>query len=208
MDEFEPWAKYPGLTKGRLSAVASLMRDVRDTALSVHEPDAGDNAWSLGCRVYARTCFTLRRQSEANDWLDVLQEAEALRFTFSIGRVPLKFYRGDVGDAPGHCRVVSDAESAAQQLLLDLGEIALDDRLLRLAVTTDTQGRTLGVVLAEMDKTGRVTGQYSIPFDDDGQNAVPALSPGIDPGPPPLTIRNVGDNVGEERQPRRERNAG
>ena len=184
------------------------MRGVRDTALSVHEPDAGDNAWSLGCRIYARTCFTLRRQSEANDWLDVLQEAEALRFTFSIGRVPLKFYRGDVGDAPGHCRVVSDAESAAQQLLLDLGEIALDDRLLRLAVTTDTQGRTLGVVLAEMDKTGRVTGQYSIPFDDDVQNAVPALSPGIDPGPPPLTIRNVGDNVGEERQPRRERNAG
>jgi hypothetical protein len=208
MDDFEPWAKYPGLTKKRLSAVASFMRDARNGAIPLHDPNSGDSAWSLGCRIYARTCFALRKQSEINDWLSVLQESEALRFTFSIGRVPLKFYRGDVGDAPGHCKVISDAESAARQLLLDLGEIALDDLLLRLVVKTDLQGRTIGVVLTELDNAGRLTGQYSIPFDDDGQSALPALSPGIDPGPPPLTIRTDGAHAGEERQPRRERNAG
>jgi len=207
MDQnFEPWAKYPALTKQRLSAIAVAMRDVRDQTVPLHDVAAGDNAWSLGCRIYARTLFALRRASETREWLTILPESEALRFTFAIGGVPLKFYRGDVEDAPGHCRIISEAESLARQLLLDLEGIAIEDRLLRLVVDTNAEGSTLSVTLIEMDKSGRLTGRYSIPFDADGERAISILPPGVDPGPP--SIRPLASIDQDEEKKRGERNAG
>jgi hypothetical protein len=205
MDDFEPWVKYPALTKKRLSLVAATMRDVRDATVLLHDTDSGDNAWSLGCRVYARTCFTLRRSAGQFDWLSVLHENEALRFTFAVGGVPLKFYRGDIEGAPGHCKVMSDAEAAAKQLLLDLGEIRDDGRLLRLVVAAGSDGRTLNVTLTELDKTGRLTGKYVIPFDAES-DTLPALPPAVDPGPPPIQPLRQADTGGQQK--RREGNGG
>jgi hypothetical protein len=81
MDDFIPWIKYPALTQKRLVWVAVKMRDARDGAAELHDPKSGDNAWSLGCRVYARTCFMFRKSAEGLDWLEVIKENEALRFT-------------------------------------------------------------------------------------------------------------------------------
>ena len=183
--DFKPWAKHPALTEQRLATVAAIMRDVRNKAADLHDAAEGDNAWSRGCRVYARTCFALRRSAAEFDWLSVLPESEALRFTFAVGRVPLKFYRGDASDAPGHCKIMSDAEAAAQQLLLDLGEIPDDGHLLRLVVESDSEGRTLTVTLIELDKAGALTGKYVIPSIS-GTDVIPALARGIDPGPPQI----------------------
>jgi hypothetical protein len=207
MDDFafEPWVKYPPLTKKRLSVIGVLIRDTRDKTVLLHEPEEGDNAWSLGCRVYARTCAQFRKASTQFDWLSILQESKALRFTFAAGGVPLKFYRGDVGDAPGRCKVISDAEAAAQQLLFDLGELQDDDRLLRLVVEADSDGKTTTVTLAELDKSGRLTGKYVIPFDVEA-DALPALPPAVDPGPPPIMPLPQKDANQEEK--RREGNVG
>jgi hypothetical protein len=206
MIDFEPWLKYPGLTRERLSSVAVVMRQVRDNAVLLHDPAGGDSQWSLGCRVYARTCFTLREFAKKHDWLAVVEENEALRFTFSIGRVPLKFYRGDVEDAPGHCRVISEAESIARQLLLDLDGIAVEDRLLRLVVAVSGDGQTQSVTLTELEKGGALTGKFVIPFDEEFADTRTILPPGVDPGPPPIQPRDRISNEEENRDKRKERN--
>jgi len=207
MHDFEPWMKYPPLTRQRLSALAGVMREVREKAVPLHDPHAGDNPWSLGCRIYARTCFALREFSAKHDWLAILPENEALRFTFSIGRVPLKFYRGDVGDAPGHCKVLSDAEALAKQLLLDLEGIEVGDRLLRLVVAgKDVEGQAVSVILTELDKGGKLTGKYLIPFDADEGTALSMLAPGIDPGPPSVQPLPQAGGASEQQDKRRKRN--
>ena len=58
MSNFEPWQKYPDLTRDRLSVIATIIRDVRHRCVMLHEPDEGDGPWSLGCRAYEETRAT------------------------------------------------------------------------------------------------------------------------------------------------------
>src|SRR5277367_815151 len=98
---FEPWLYYPSLTKERLVAVATLMRAARDGAVLLHDPEAGDTRWSLGCRIYDRIRGQIRKARLAMLWLSVIPESHPLRFTFTIGDLPLKFYKGEAEDVPG-----------------------------------------------------------------------------------------------------------
>src|SRR6267378_5374948 len=92
---FEPWTKYPSLTQDRLIIVANLIRDVRHEAVLAHEPGRGDTNWGLGTRVYERTCFKLTSVApEYSEWLFILPETKGLQFSFAIGSVPFRFYRG------------------------------------------------------------------------------------------------------------------
>src|SRR5271168_3176404 len=100
-DTFEPWPKYPPLEKDRLIAIANILQTVRHEAVLLHEPGAGDNPWSLGCRVYVRECHAVRAAAQRYPWLTILNEAETLRFTFAIGTIPVRFYTGDAEAAPG-----------------------------------------------------------------------------------------------------------
>jgi hypothetical protein len=96
----------------------------------------------------------------------------------------LKFYRGDAAD--GHCKIISDAEEAAKQLALDLGQLPDGEHLLRLVVATSDSGRMSNVTLIELDKNNKLTGRYIIPFHAD-TGTLPALPPPVDQGPPPIT---------------------
>ena len=63
MSNFEPWRKYPDLTRDRLSVIATMIRDVRHGCVLLHDPDEGDGPWSLGCRAYERICLAIRKAS-------------------------------------------------------------------------------------------------------------------------------------------------
>lgn len=78
MNEFEPWSTCLSLTPDRLSIVGAILRRVRHDAIDLHEPLAGDCPWSLGCRIYSRTCFALREAAAKYDWLTIVDEAEQL----------------------------------------------------------------------------------------------------------------------------------
>jgi hypothetical protein len=78
---FKPWIAYPPLTEVRLSAIATILRDVRQEAVAKHEPDSGDSEWSLGCRIYSRSCFAIKQAAKSYDWLTILPELEVLRFS-------------------------------------------------------------------------------------------------------------------------------
>jgi hypothetical protein len=173
MDTFDPWTKYPPLEKGRLTAIAKILQTVRHEAVLLHEPGAGDNEWSLGCRVYARECHAVRIAAEKYSWLTILPEAEPLRFTFAIGTIPIRFYR-------------TFAELHQQQLALQIDGLRLVDRVLRLAVEIDATGEVENVILVELDTAGNVTETYRISLDGDAGKVTPLQPKPVELGPPQI----------------------
>jgi hypothetical protein len=166
---FDPWLYYPSLTKERLVAVATLMRDARDGAVLLHDPEAGDTRWSLGCRIYDRIRAHIRRSRLAMPWLSVIPESHPLRFTFTIGDLPLKFYKGEAEDVPGKFLVGSFAELRQMKLVFGPRD-AQSTQLLRIAVEPDASGNTSAVSLVEVEESGEAARIYEIPLD--AQNVV------------------------------------
>jgi hypothetical protein len=202
MDTFEPWEKYPPLEKDRLMAVAKILQNVRHDAVLLHEPGAGDNEWSLGCRVYARECHAVRAAAEKHKWLTILPEAESLRFTFAIGTIPIRFYRGGATDVPGHYLQHTFAELHQQQLALKIDGLRLVDHVLRLAVEIDATGEVENVILVESDTGGTITETYRIPLDDEAGKVTPLQLKPVDLGPPPVEPLAAEESEAEKKNAR------
>jgi len=139
------------------------MRDARDGAVLLHDPEAGDSRWSLGCRIYDRIMAQIRRASLTTPWLTILPETQTLRFTFAIGPLPSKFYKGDADDVPGKFLVRSFAELRQLKLAFE-SEGVQATHLLRIAVEPDSSGNTSTVTLVEVEESGRATRTYEIPL--------------------------------------------
>ena len=162
MNTFEPWVKYPPLQHERLSEIASIIRKARRGALLLHDAAEGDNAWSLGCRMYVRTCHALKVAAARLDWLTIVPEAQALRFTFAIGSVPLRFYKGPADETPNRYLETTYAELNQQQMAFEFEGLPCLDRVVRIAVETDVSGDVSQVSLVELEEFGTITGLYRI----------------------------------------------
>jgi hypothetical protein len=185
-----PWEKYPELTMERLSLIGSIIRETREDVATLHDPQSGDGPWGFGCRAYERTCFAIEKATEKNSWLTIVKDTEKLlRFTFAIGHVPFRFYRGDPEDPPSRFLAVSYPELRETQLALDLGVAVPSDGGLRIAIETDVTGRASTISVVEMDLSRTVTGVYSIPAEVE-RRAVPLRAKPVDTPAPvvePLT---------------------
>ena len=162
-ETFLPWDFYPDLTKDNLGTVAGIMRDVREKAVDVFDPDEGDSTWSLGCTIYSRTLKKMRDASLQFQWLRILPERENLRFTFAIGNVPVKFFKGAPEDLPAKSLARSWSELRQQRLALDLRVIESGERILRFAVEPNAKNRTAAIWLVESDEEGFIFRVYEIP---------------------------------------------
>jgi hypothetical protein len=199
MNSFEPWQKYPDLTREHLSIIATIIRDVRHRCVLLHEPDEGDGPWSLGCRAYERTCAAIRKTAIKHDWLRILPETSSLGFSFAIGNVPFRFYRGDPEEPPYHYQLKSYGEINHLQLCLalDTGFHQIDGAL-RLAVETDGSAEVSAVTLVEVDSGGNPRDSYQIPFDEGESNVVTIETPPVDL--PPVTAEPLKKEEGEKRK--------
>jgi hypothetical protein len=190
MSDFRPWNKYPSLTKDRLSSIANIIRRVRSETVALHDAEGGDSEWSLGCRVYSRTCYAIRAAAKNYAWLTILFEAENLRFSFAIGSVPFRFYRGKPDDPPDRYLISTFGELHHLQAALAIEGLRPVDKILRLAVETDG-GREVSVVsFVEMDEAGNVTETFIIPFEIEPANISPLQARPVDlpaPALEPLT---------------------
>lgn len=173
--QFEPWSKYPDLTKERLSVVADIIRKVRHEAVLSHEPEKGDTNWGLGCRTYERTCSAFRAEApKYADWFAILPETRALQFSFAIGAVPFRFYRGTPNDPPDRYTICSYGELHHQQWCLALEGLRPPDNVLRLAIETNPMTLEVTVVsVVEVDTAGNPIASYLIPFK---QRSTPVVS--------------------------------
>lgn len=162
---FEPWIEYQSLTSDRLRNVATIIRDARDSAADLHDPASGDTTWSLGCRIYSRVTYNLRLASVGSAWLNILHEAQALRFTFLIAGIPMKFYRGKANEAPERTLIRSLEELKQQELAFGDKYERGEERILRFAVGIEAYQKTSSVHLVELNTDGDVIRYFDIPFE-------------------------------------------
>jgi len=191
MHDCKPWDAHSELKEDRLVFLASLIKQVRHDALPFHEPSKGDTNWGLGCRVHERTCHAIKEASNNQPWLDVIDSS--LHFVFSVGGVPIRFYRGEAENPnPRHLnRRYSEIE--AQQLAF---EFHLEDRqwLWRMAIETDFDGEVFRIVMVQVSEGGDVKNIWTIPL----TGKVPIITPihkrqreGVDLEPPVIAPRRV-----------------
>lgn len=134
---------HPALTTERLVSVGEMIRRGRAEAVEQHAPELGDDGWTLGCRAYKFCCYRIEEGSISGDgvnWLTV--QDSSLRFMFSIGGVPFRFYRGDADGPPSKTCKVSYPE-LSQLAMTFMG--SNQDFAYRIAVETDFDGSVLTV---------------------------------------------------------------
>lgn len=198
-----PWEIHPALTESRLRYVARTIRDVRQKLMvEVYAPDQGDDRWSMGCMAYRRQCFALSKASEAGesaDWLGVVDD-NGLRFIFSIGGVPLRFYAGEADKRPpNNTLTVHAPELEARQLSL-FSEQDESKKVLRLIIAVDAEGLVEKITFVQINEAGDLFDPFEIPLEG------PVVLP-ISGGPEPIELepprvaprRKVGDEEAEER---------
>ncbi|MGX5845086.1 hypothetical protein ACWGTI_30915 [Mesorhizobium sp. ArgA1] len=136
-----PWDYHPELTVERLVKVAQLLALGRGSAVDRFDPAIGDDNWTLGVCAYNYGCFQIAKAAGTLgfEWLRVIDPGK--HFQFSIGGVPMRFWRGDPAEPTAKISIATPFE----QLLLDLEPgIPTAGMLFRIGVTTDMDGALLG----------------------------------------------------------------
>jgi hypothetical protein len=211
IEPFEPWEKYPDLVEDRLSVVAEIIRRVRHEAVLVHEEPKGDSNWGLGCRVYERTCHALRTEAPLYPaWFSILPELKPLQFSFAVGSVPFRFYRGTPNDPPNRYSFYSFGELHHQQYCLALEGLRPPDNFLRIAVETSPvtlEVTTISVV--EVDTAGNAINVYQIPTTQRLATVVPITqAKPVELAPPQIEpLVNIKEVVEEEEAQNAEQQA-
>jgi len=160
----KPWQIHPDLTAERLGIVAELLSGVRNQAITEHAPPRGDTNWGLGCRVYERSMFAVEQAVSDHAFLGVVDK-QGLHFVFSIGVVPVRFYRGDHEDEADPRRLRRhDPELHAQQVAFDFVPEPKAEAALRLIVETDDAGRATEIFIVQFGEDGKPYNPWSIPF--------------------------------------------
>lgn len=158
----KPWDIHPDLTEERLQVLARLIREVRGKALLLHEPAEGDSNWGLGCRAHERTCYAIKQAAENNSWLKVIEGS--LHFVFQIGKVPIRFYRGEADNPSPRSLRRNYPEIEANQGSLPFASVELD-WFWRLAIETDISGEVYRVVMVQVAEGGDTKNPWPIPFE-------------------------------------------
>jgi len=157
MNRLSPWEIDPELTKERLETIANIIKEVRDTTAELHEPEEGDGAWSLGCRIYERTINILQGITTDLSWLTC--QRDNLFFLLMIGGVPLRFYHGDIDSPTKRTLKKSFQELHFEQLHLGLSD---EEYRWRICVETDTDGSTLRILVAQFSEDGDSLNRWEI----------------------------------------------
>lgn len=157
MTRMTPWEITPELTEERLSAIAGIMKQVRDDTVELHQPEDGDGPWSLGCRVYERTINILEGQAESIPWLSC--QRDNLFFLLSIEGVPIRFYRGEVDRPTKRTLKKSYYELNQEQLHFGFPD---EDYRWRICIETDTDGSTLQIHVAQFNEAGECLHPWEI----------------------------------------------
>ena len=159
--------------------LALAIKSARDSVVPLHEPEAGDNRWSMHCRGYARQCHAIRTLEHSVGWLTVSSKGQdELELSFCVGDMPLKIVRGDPEDPAYRHRDFSRAEQTLMQTIM----AQLPPGPLRLVAVTDPAGVVESVCLVEFDSQ-KPARYFQIPIDDAGTYEI--LQPDVI-APPPI----------------------
>jgi hypothetical protein len=158
--ENKPWELNPELTEDRLKLIGKTIKEIRNKAISLYDPEEGDAPWSLGCRVYDRTINMLPKLINES-WFGYVKSN--LYFVMLIEGTPIRFYRGNAECPPGRTLVRNSLERQHYQMGL-FGDD--NEWFWRIAVETDHDYQTLRITIAQYNDVGDFKNLYEIPIDE------------------------------------------
>ncbi|MGO4129221.1 hypothetical protein AB4Z01_32825 [Inquilinus sp. YAF38] len=139
-----PWEHHPALLRDRLVTIAQLITRGRNDALDRYDASVGCISWTVGCEAFAFQKHRIQEAAAGIDWLDILDPT--MQFVFSIGGVPVRFYRGEPDDP--NMRTLRQTFSELKQMSLFSAEELVKltaTPLYRFAVETDIDGAIVAV---------------------------------------------------------------
>ncbi len=156
---------HPDLQDERLALLASLFARVCSEVFILHDSSAGDDSWSLGCRRNARWRHRLAKQAQSGDWPWFKVIKSGKRFIFSIGEVPVRFYRGRYS-RPTTNTLAYDAPELNQLVIAYEGvESNYRNLYYRFAIETGLLGEPTSIVFAGLAREhGSVVCHWRLPF--------------------------------------------
>jgi hypothetical protein len=158
-----PWEHHPALTRDRLVAIAKCIQKGRNSALDRYDPAVGCDPWTVGCEAFAFQKHEIIDASLHFEWLEILNPS--MEFVFSIGGVPVRFYRGEANEP--HERTLRQTHAELLQMPLFSSEELVrltDEPLYRFAVETDIDGSVAQVSFIVLDGAAPVL-NWVIPLD-------------------------------------------
>lgn len=145
-----PWEVHAGLSPDRLIKIAELIQSGRNKALDRFDPTLGCTGWTVGCEAFAFQRYELIKAAEEIEWLQILDST--MQFVFSVGGVPVRFYRGEPDDPSS--RTLKQTFPELDQLTLfsaeELSKLG-SSRIYRFAVETDIDGSLAAVSFVVLD---------------------------------------------------------
>lgn len=142
-----PWEHHPAFERDRLITIGLLIQRGRNDALDRYNPGVGSNGWTLGCEGFAFQKHQIIEASADIEWLGIIDPG--MQFIFTIGGVPVRFYRGTPDD-PNE-RTLKQTFSELKQLSLFAAEELIQltpDPAYRFAVETDLDGAIAAITFA------------------------------------------------------------
>lgn len=158
----KPWDYDPALTAECLTKVAQLLAMGRRDAVDRHDPEIGGDAWTRGVCAYRYGCHRINQAAGSHgfEWLSIIDPGK--RFQFKIGRVPMRFWRGDPLEPTSRVACPTPVE----QLLLDLEDgVPLGGVLFRINIVTDDEGALLQASFVAL-RAGEVETLWRIPLEE------------------------------------------
>ena len=160
-----PSTCHPDLSEERLQALAQFFAQTRADTADLHDVVAGDDSWVLGCRSFARWRNLLKQLAGSPDWdwLSIVNPGK--RFVFSVGAVPVRFFRGSIARPPERTLAYSAPELKQLALAFDDVETPYAQLNWRFAIETGPLGEPLRVIFAGLAREdGSVVCHWEIPF--------------------------------------------
>lgn len=160
-----PSACHPDLLEARLEALAQFFAQTRADTANLHDAGAGDDSWVLGCRSFARWRNLLIQKAGTPgwSWLGIVNPGK--RFVFSIGVVPVRFFRGSILRPPERTLAYSAPELGQLALAFDDVETPYAQLHWRFAIETGPLGEPVRVMFAGLAQDdAAVVCQWEIPF--------------------------------------------
>lgn len=180
-----PWELNAGLSADRLIRIAELIQTGRNRALDRFDGSIGCTGWTAGCEAFAFQRHEIIQAAAEIDWLEILDSS--MRFVFSVGGIPVRFYRGEPDDP--NSRTLEQTFPELRQLSLfgpeELSKLG-NGRVYRFAVETDVDGSLTAISFVALDGETPVL-VWPIPLDGSVTKIAPLWAAG-DEGvelPPP-----------------------
>jgi hypothetical protein len=152
-------------------------------------PGLGCSPWSVGCEAFEFQKFEISQAAPDLPWLEIINST--MQFVFSIGDVPVRFYKGAPDDPTTRTLKQSFAELNQQSLFSTEELIHLTaEPLYRFAVETDESGAVLAISFVVLNGESPVL-VWPVPVDEAVTRLSATWTPpaeGVDLPPPAVKV--------------------